>query len=86
LETAAPPPAPALQSASDIDSLLNQLADAGPATAPPAPLAAPSTAVQAGAYSSRANAERAAAALEGQTQIVPVEQSGRTLYKVMLAQ
>ena len=80
------PAGPTPQSASDIDSLLNQLADSAPEAPPAAPAATPSSAVQAGAYSSRANAERAAAVLEGQTQIVPVQQLGRTLYKVMLVQ
>jgi hypothetical protein len=81
------PPAETPQSASDIDSLLDKLAGSSPdAPSPAAPVAASSSAVQAGAYSSRANAERAAAAMEGQTQIVPVEQAGRTLYKVMLVQ
>jgi rare lipoprotein A len=74
------------QPASDIDDLLNQLAAGGPPTPPAVSLAPTSSAVQVGAYSSRANAERAAAGLQGQTQIVPVEQSGRVLYKVMLAQ
>jgi rare lipoprotein A len=82
-----PPPAPADQAAppaSDIDSLLDSLADARPPALPPAPIVPPAQAVQTGAFSSLANAQRAAAALDGQTQIVPVEQSGRTLYKVML--
>jgi rare lipoprotein A len=80
-DTGAPSPS-AVQSAaapsSDIDSLLNQLASTPPS--------APPSAVQAGAFASRANAERAAAALDGQTRIVPVQQSGRMLYKVMLIQ
>jgi rare lipoprotein A len=74
-------PAPG-SSSSDIDSLLDQLASTPISPAPPAS----SSMVQAGAFASRANAERAAAALNGQTQIVPVEQSGRTLYKVMQLQ
>jgi rare lipoprotein A len=58
--------------------------------APPAPAptqlaySEPPAAVQTGAFSTRASAEHAAAALDGQTQIVPIEQSGRTLYRVML--
>ena len=87
VETAAAPSTQPAPSTSDIDSLLEQLASAAPQT-PPASIAAPasSSVTQTGAFTSRANAERAAAALEGQTQIVPVEQSGRTLYKVMLVQ
>ncbi|HVY35034.1 MAG TPA: septal ring lytic transglycosylase RlpA family protein [Caulobacteraceae bacterium] len=80
----APPPAPS----SDIDSLLDELA-ATPPSAPTAPAAAAlgrTSAVQAGAFASRANAERAAAALPGRAQIVPVEQAGHTLYKVMVVQ
>jgi rare lipoprotein A len=80
---------PAAAPSSDIDSLLNQLASTPPSAAPIAqPIAPPlpSSAIQKGAFASRANAERAAAALDGQTRIVPVQQSGRMLYKVMLIQ
>lgn len=82
------PPAPAPSPSSDIDSLLDELAAAPPSAsaAPAAAALARTPAVQAGAFASRANAERAAAALAGRTQIVPVEQAGRTLYKVMVAQ
>lgn len=82
----APSPVPTPQPTSDIDALLNQLAADGAPAPPAASVAQAPSAVQVGAYSSRANAERAAAGLQGQTQIVPVEQSGRILYKVMVAQ
>lgn len=94
-EAPAPRPAPpspvqtaeaeplASPSSSDIDALLDDLAKPPPSAVAAAPS---SSAVQAGAFASRANAERAAAALGGQTRIVPVEQAGRTLYKVMIIQ
>ena len=80
IEEASLAPAPSAPS-SDIDSLLDELANAPPLAAP---AQASTRTVQAGAFSSRANAERAAAALDGRTEVVPVEQAGRTLYKVML--
>lgn len=84
----APPSVLSPAPSSDIDSLLEELAATPPTSsvvpAPPALVRA--SFAQAGAFASRANAERAAAALAGRTQIVPVEQAGRTLYKVMVAQ
>ena len=88
IQTAEAEPAPA-PSSSDIDGLLDDLAKTPPSAAPSAAVAVaptPSSAIQAGAFARRANAERAAAALGGQTRIVPVEQAGRTLYKVMIIQ
>jgi rare lipoprotein A len=64
-------------SSPDIDSLLASLSDGAPAAQSPA--------VQTGAFFSRLDAERAAAALPGPSQIVPVQQDGRMLYKVVLA-
>ena len=63
IEEAALAPAPSAPS-SDIDSLLDELANAPPSAAP---AQASTGTVQAGAFSSRANAERAAAALDGRT-------------------
>ncbi|HUO22562.1 MAG TPA: septal ring lytic transglycosylase RlpA family protein [Caulobacteraceae bacterium] len=68
----------------DVDALLASLAEGTPAapTAVIRPITQPAT--QVGAFASRANAERVAAAQSGQAQIVPVVQNGRTLYKVMV--
>ena len=68
----------------DLDSLLDQLSPPPAAPPPPAPVSS-GRMVQAGAFSTRANAERAAASLGGETRIEPVEQSGRTLYRVLTA-
>ena len=62
----------------DIDGLLDSLTTG--TSAPSGPVQ------QVGAFASRANAERAAAAYGGQAQVSPIEQSGRTLYKVTAPQ
>jgi rare lipoprotein A len=66
-----------------IDDLLDQLPLASVQPVFTAPAQASGSLVQAGAFASRANAERAAARMSGQTQIVPFEQSGHVLYKLM---
>lgn len=81
----APPPRPVAVASLEAPRPAAPTGPAAPPYAPSAPSAAAGYSVQAGAFSSRDNAERAAAQLGSSAAIRPLARNGQTLYRVVLA-